>query len=170
MTYIIIVTIIIIAILLSSKEKETTGFGRVSEHVSIFNKGFCLLGGFRAITREQSYRNALITGNTGSGKTSAILIGSLFTLSRSKASIVILDVSGEIFNLSSGYLSRKKNRTIYCFDLSENSDGFNLITLCKNVDDLNKVAHVLVKNGKVASSSDPYWSASSAGLHLQRAY
>lgn len=163
MTYLIIaVFIILLAFVFGNGSTNTfqAQFGSASDHLSIFNKGFSLAGGLRATTREQAFRNALIVGNTGSGKTSAILISSLFTLSRSKSSIIILDVSGENHKLSSGYLSQKKYN-IFCFDLSETSDGFNPIALCKSIDDLDRVAHVLIKNSDVVSKSDPYWSSSS---------
>lgn len=161
--YVAIVIGIIIIGIASSKPKSPIDamFGNSGDFLSIFNKGFCLTGGLRATTREQAFRNALIVGNTGSGKTSAVLLGSLFTLSRSKSSIVVLDVSAENFKLSSGYLHTKRKRKIYCFDFSETSDGFNPIALCKNVSDLEKVAHVLIKNSGIDSKSDPFWATSS---------
>ncbi|MBL7738471.1 MAG: type IV secretory system conjugative DNA transfer family protein [Chitinophagaceae bacterium] len=163
MMYIAIAIGIIVIFIISAKPKSPSDalFGNPGDFLSIFNKGFCLTGGLRATTREQAFRNALIVGNTGSGKTSAVLLGSLFTLSRSESSIVVLDVSAENFKLSSGYLSKRRKRKIYCFDFSETSDGFNPLALCKTVSDLDKVAHVLIKNSGVDSKSDPFWSTSS---------
>ncbi|MEK7166468.1 MAG: type IV secretory system conjugative DNA transfer family protein [Patescibacteria group bacterium] len=166
MIYLIILAGIILLAVLSKSTNQADStvkaqFGNAGDHLSIFNQGFCLAGGLRATTRDQAFRNALIVGNTGSGKTAAVLLGSLFTLSRSKSSIVVLDVSSENFKLSSGYLSKRRKRKIYCFDLTDTSDGFNPIALCKNITDLDKVAHVLIRNSGVDSKSDSFWSTSS---------
>lgn len=156
------IIILLIAGLLNqnSAQPYNAEWGNAFDHLSIFNKGFSLAGGLAATTREQAYRNALVVGATGTGKTSAVLLSTLYTLSRAKSSIIILDVSSENFNLSSGYLSQKKNRNIYSFDLSETSDGFNVLQLCKSVDQIDKVAHVLIRNAQVESKSDPFWSTS----------
>ena len=167
MTYIIIGAIILIFIAGIAVKQQPTGekysasFGDASFSMSIFNKGFSLAGGMKAITRDQSFRNCLIVGATGSNKTAGPLTGSLFTLSRSPSSIVVLDVSSENKLHSSGYLHAKKGRKIYSLDFGPNSDGFNPLAWCKNADDLNRVAHVLLKNAEVTSKNDPYWSSSS---------
>lgn len=164
MIYLIIGIIITLILLFSNagKSKSPTEalFGKASDFLSPFNKGFCLAGGFKATTRQQAFRNSLVTGSTGTGKTSAILLGSLFSLSRSKSSIIVLDVSAENFKLSSGYLNRHKKRKIYCFDLSETSDGFNVFNWCKTITDLDKVAHILCRNSNANSKADPYWITS----------
>ncbi len=168
MTYIIIIGIVVLIFGYNALRKKPSPvdllFGNASEYLGYFNKGFCLAGGFRAVTREQSFRNALIVGNTGSGKTSAILLGSLFTLCRSKSSIIVLDVSGENYKLSSGYLNKYRKRKIYCFDLTEKSDGFNVFSLCKDTADLDKVAHILCKNSNAGSKGDPYWITSAESV------
>lgn len=161
MIYIIVIIAILILFGGSSSNSQTGQFGNAGEHMSIFNKGFSLAGGLRAITVEQSFRNSLVVGNSGSGKTSAILISTLFTLARGRSSVIVLDVSKEIYKLTSGYLSKNKGRKIFCFDLSETSDGFNPLQLAKSTDDLDKIAQVLIKNSGVESKSDPYWSSSS---------
>jgi len=132
-------------------------FGNINEMVSIFNSGFSLTGGLRATTRDVAYKNALIVGPSGSGKTSTVLIATLNSIVRSNSSMVVLDVSSEIYTLMSGYLSTKSK--IYCIDFSENSDGFNPLD-CKSVSDIQKVASILIKNSGTESKSDPYWSAS----------
>lgn len=167
MTYIIIGIIILIIVVGASTKRQATGekysasFGDASE-LSIFNKGFSLSGGMRATTRDQAFRNCLVVGTTGSNKTAGPLTSSLFTLSRSPSSVVVLDVSSENKLHTSGYLHRKKKRKIYSLDFGPNSDGFNPLAWCnKDVDALNRVAHVLLKNAEVTSKNDPYWSSSS---------
>jgi len=157
-TSIIIAAVIFLLVVgkfsLNSKEDV---FGNINSIVSIFNFGFSLTGGLRATAREVAYKNALVVGPSGSGKTSTVLIGTLNSIARSNSSMVVLDVSGEIYTLMSNYLSTKY--TIYCIDFSAHSDGFNPLD-CSNVSDIQKVAGILIKNSGTESKSDPYWSAS----------
>jgi type IV secretory pathway TraG/TraD family ATPase VirD4 len=149
--------LIVIIISMQSTDKHPA-FGNINSIVSIFNKGFNLTGGLKATTRDMAYKNALIVGPSGSGKTSTVLISTLNSIARGNSSMVILDVSGEIYNLMSGYLSKKCK--IYCIDFTENSDGYNPIDTCKTVSDVQKIASILIKNSGTESKSDPYWSAS----------
>ncbi|MBS1511057.1 MAG: type IV secretory system conjugative DNA transfer family protein [Bacteroidetes bacterium] len=154
---------ILLIIFLISRGSNTNGdehFDSINSITSIFNKGFSLTGGFKAITREYSYRNALIIGPSGSGKTSTILYGTLNALVRGHNSFVILDISGEIYQQFSKYLSQKAK--IYKIDFSDTSDGFNLIEAYGNaISSIQKLASILIKNSGITGSGDPYWAASS---------
>lgn len=156
----IVIGIIILLSLFSNKTNPA--FENINSIVSIFNKGYSLTGGLRATTREVANKNALIIGGSGSGKTSTVLLGTLNSISRGNSSMVILDVSGEIFTLFSGYLSKKFK--IYCIDFSVLSDGWNPLDSCTSVTDIQKVAASLIKNSGTTSKSDPYWSASAENL------
>jgi type IV secretion system protein VirD4 len=153
-------TLCVVCLILERKSPVDLLFGNPGEFLGYWNKGFCLTGGLRATSRDQAFRNLLCVGSTGSGKTSATLLGSLFTLTRGPSSIVVLDVSGEIYKLSSGYLSKRRKRKIYCFDPLKPYDGFNPLAWCKTITDLDKVANVLIRNSGVVANSDPYWSSS----------
>lgn len=126
--------------------------------MSLFNRGISLTGGLRATTQDIAYKNSLIVGQSGSGKSSTVLVGSLFTIARGNASIAVIDVSKEVYRVVSGYLS--KYFKIYCIDFSELSDGFNPLDFCTSVSDVQKIAQVLIKNSGTESKADPYWSAS----------
>jgi type IV secretion system protein VirD4 len=162
MIYTIIIGVIILFGLFSSGKKETeekfnAEFGNADDHLSVFNLGFSLTGGRPATTRDVAFKNALIIGQSGSGKTSTVLIGSVFTLSRGNSSMAIMDVSGEIYQLTSGYLASQGYKII-CIDFGENSDGFNPLATCKTPNDIQRVAQILVKNSNVESKSDQFWS------------
>lgn len=163
MIYIFIILTIIIIVAASGKNYSQLfpeNFGNASDHLGYFNKGYSLAGGLRATTLDLAFRNSLVIGNSGSGKTSAILTSTIFTLARGNSSMVILDVSAENFKNTSGFLATKKDYNIFCFDLTENTDGFNCLEWCETIDDLEKVAQVLIKNSNVESKSDPFWSTS----------
>ncbi len=158
----ILVCIGILIVIKNFAKNTDEVFGSVNSITSIFNHGFSLTGGLRATTRDVAYKNALVVGPSGSGKTSTVLIATLNAIARGNSSACILDVSGEIYTLMSGYLSRRYK--IYCIDFSETSDGFNPIASCKNASDIQKVASILIKNSGTESKSDPYWSASAEKL------
>lgn len=134
-------------------------FSSIGTVTSIWNKGISLVGGLSCTTKDVAFKNVLIVGPSGSGKTSTVLIGSCYTLARGNSSMVILDVSGEIRALTSGYLAQK-GYTIYTIDFTENSESFNPLAFCETITDVQKIAFLLIKNSGIESKSDPYWSAS----------
>lgn len=162
----ICIAIVIIAGAASKKKDGPEGqFGNASDHFSRFNKSFCLTGGLRATTLDTAFKNALIVGSSGSGKTSCVLTSSIFSLCRSNTSMCILDVSSEVKKLTSGYMASKRNYKVYSFDLTETSDGFNPLDICLDpVSDSQKLAHILLRNGNIESKSDQYWLTSAENL------
>lgn len=164
MTTAIVISVIILFIIVyaSKAGDQNQYFENIGVITSMFNKGFSLTGGLTATTRDTAFKNALIVGPSGSGKTSTVLIGTLNAIARGRSSLCILDVSGEIFTLMSGYLS--KEYKIYRIDFTENSDGFNPITSCHSFSDVQKIASIIIKNSATESKSDPYWTASAENL------
>src|ERR1044071_10261720 len=91
----------IVTILISLFTRQThtynAEFAKRYKYLSMFNKGFCL-NGVRSLTRKRSYQNVLVAGSTGSGKTSCIIISSIFSLARRRSSMVIHDAAlGEVY-------------------------------------------------------------------------
>jgi type IV secretion system protein VirD4 len=143
-----------------NEHSYTATFAKLSSVTGLFNHGLSLNGSFWwATNKEIAYRNALIVGPSGSGKTSTVLIGSIHSIARGKSSMAILDVSGEVHSLTSGWL-RKKGYKVYVINFAKNSDSFNALLLCQSRTDVQKVAFLLIKNSNIESKSDPYWSAS----------
>ncbi len=160
---VIIAVVVLLAFLYKAfSQQKHEAFESVDSITSIFNHGFSISGGLRAIPRDVAYKNALVIGPSGSGKTSTVLIGTLHAIARGNSSAVVLDVSGEIYKLMSGYLSTKCK--IYCIDFTPLSDGFNPLHCCKNVSDIQKIAGILMRNSGTESKSDPYWSSSAEKL------
>jgi len=115
--------------------------------------GFNLTGN-RQLTLANSFRNALIIGGTGTGKSSVVLLPSLFTMS---GSFVIHDPSGELYQKSAGYLEAK-GYVISILNFSElSSDGYNPIKRAFTSADINKVATLLIRTA-LKSNDDPFWN------------
>jgi type IV secretory pathway TraG/TraD family ATPase VirD4 len=138
-------------------------FGAEPSISSRFNKGF-VISKHRRLSRKASFSNLLLVGPTGSGKTSRILLKNLYLLKN--CSLIVNDPSGELFQLSSGYLSMyfKKLLTINFSDSSASSAGFNVLSRIKKPNDVNKIAHLLVATTLDKGNSDPFWSISTKNL------
>lgn len=169
MTYIIIAGILafllffFFVVVLPSEEPSHTynaGFGRERDFVSIYNKGFAITGR-RAMTKHLSHSNAAIFGPTGSGKSSTVIIGSIISLSRGKSSMVIHDVSGELWKYCSGFLSRRGYDVLSVnFNNPEESESFNPLLHCRTISDIQKLSLLVIRNSIGQSSNDPFWENS----------
>ena len=164
MTYIIIGIVLLVVIIVSSQAKEQDNtykaeFVSPTSVMSSFNYGFSLAGGLRATSRDVAYKNCLVVGGSGSGKSSVVLLASIFTLARGGSSLCVMDPAGMINKLTSGWL-KKKGYTIYCIDFGPTADSFNCIGNIKSVSEAQQIAYILIKNSGIESKSDPYWSAS----------
>ncbi|MBI4931420.1 MAG: type IV secretory system conjugative DNA transfer family protein [Bacteroidetes bacterium] len=138
------------------KEGYKAEFASQGSLLSSRQYGFCLTGD-KNLSVKNSYQNALIVGGTGVGKSSIVLIPSLFTM---KGSFVIHDPSGELYNKSAGYL-KEKGYLIKQLNFSNPiaSSGFNPLQRANTSSEINKVSSMLVQNalGGNGNSKDPFW-------------
>jgi type IV secretion system protein VirD4 len=142
----------------------TAEFGNEFEHISKFNHGFAITGS-KALTRKISHNNCALFGPTGAGKSSVVIISSAFSLARAGSSMVFNDVSGEVFNKTSGYLAKKGYRILRLdFSNSANSESFNPLMECRSISDIQKVALLIVRNSSGESKGDVFWEQSSIML------
>jgi len=112
----------------------------------------------RRLTRKTSYQNVMITGVTGMGKTTKLLLPTLYTMRN--ASLVINDPSKELFQLSSGHLSKHFEVRTLNFSDSSLSSGYNPLSRIKKPQDINKIAHLLTATTLDKGNSDPFWTLS----------
>ena|ERR1035437_9028548 len=124
------------------------------------NAGFCLTGG-RNLTVKHSYQNALIIGGTGTGKSSVVLIPSLYTM---EGSYIVHDPSGELFNKSSGYLRQRGYEVkVLNFANPAVSSGYNPIIRANTSSEIQKVASMLISTA-FGNSKDPFWNIQGTSL------
>ncbi len=123
--------------------------------------GFCLTGR-RNLSVKNSYQNALVIGGTGTGKSSVVLVPSLYTM---HASYIVHDPSGELFAKSSGYLKEQGyNIKLLNFANPTISSGYNPLERAKTSSDIQKVASMLVQNAFGEKSKDPFWNTQAVAL------
>jgi type IV secretion system protein VirD4 len=147
---------------ISKKKKEyNSSFAPQGILLSQYNHGFCLTGR-RNLTKKDCYQNALIIGGTGTGKTSIVLIPSLYTMTES---FVIHDPSGELYSKSAGYLKEKGFEIkVLNFANPENSSGYNPLVRAQTSSDIQKVASVLVETALGGKTKDPFWNTQAVSL------
>ncbi len=139
-------------------------FGSPGEYLSSFNHGFAVTGS-KALTKDISHTNCALFGPTGSGKSTVVIISSAVSLARGKSSIIFNDVSSEIFEHTSTYLSNKGYRILRLdFSNSAQSETFNPIAGCKTISDIQKTAMLILRNSVGESKGDVFWEQSSIML------
>lgn len=152
----------VIGMIFSKKKKEYNAeFASQGILLSRYNYGFCLTGR-RSLTCKDSFQNALIVGGTGTGKSSVVLIPSLFTM---HGSFVVHDPSGELLIKSAGYLKQKGYEIkVLNFASPQCSSGYNPIIRAQSSSDIQKIALLLVENALGGKTKDPFWNTQATSL------
>ncbi|MEO5643904.1 MAG: type IV secretory system conjugative DNA transfer family protein [Bacteroidia bacterium] len=144
------------------KHTYTANFIPERDLLTRYHTGFCLTG-TRSLSAKHSYTNALIVGGTGVGKSSVVLLPSLYKM---HGSFVVHDPSGELFQKSAGYLAEKGYEVkVLNFAKPEISARYNPLARTKSSSDIQKVASMLVQNSLGGSgNSDPFWNTQASAL------
>ena len=71
------------------------------------HKGLVIDGQNKRLSLKDSFNHMGIIARSGAGKTTTYIIPNILKLAESKNSMIITDLSGELFNGTSGYLKRK---------------------------------------------------------------
>ena len=167
MIYALIIGIILVIAGLFSKKPAYTynaDWGNDFEYLSGLNHGFAVTGA-KALTKEMSHTNCALFGPTGSGKSSVVIISSVASLAKGKSSLIINDVSGEVWQHTSSFFAEKGYKVLRLdFSDSANSESFNPLMECKSISDIQKIALLIVHNSMGQPKGDPFWEQSSIML------
>lgn len=126
------------------------------------NKGISVDGSERhRLTEEASFSHALITASSGRGKTSSYVVNNILILGKEKQSIVCSDPSGELYNLTSGYL-KKQGYDIKVLDITniEYSMHYNPIVHLKTNQEVAAFASMLITSmyGNDKTEGGTFWN------------
>lgn len=154
-----------LSMLFTNVPKKTTGyhadFAAASSLLSASHTGFSLTGK-RNLSVKDSYTNALIIGGTGTGKSSVVLIPSIYSM---QSSFIIHDPSGELYRKTSGQLkSRGYEVLLLNFANPPISFGYNPLARANNSSEIQKVASLLIDNAFGQRSKDPFWNTQATAL------
>jgi type IV secretion system protein VirD4 len=143
------------------KTQFNSDFMPASQAMSRYNKGFNLTG-VMALPINVSFSNCSVFAPSGAGKTSVVLIPTIYSLTRGNSSIVVNDPSGEAYEKTSGYLA-SKGYVVKRIDFStpEKSEKYNPLSHAKTVSDIQRMVHLIIRNTISADSKgDPFWDRS----------
>ena len=132
----------------------TASFISENEVLHKKNKGFCMTG-TKNLSTKSSYNNVIISGGTGTGKSTTVLIPSILTM---EGSLVILDPSGELHDGTAPAL-RNKGYEVKVIHLTSamKSIGYNPLHRANTSSEINAVADCLVRATLGTSGGDPFW-------------
>jgi type IV secretion system protein VirD4 len=145
----------------SKSEGLNAAFGSERLIASRWNQGF-VISKNRKLTRLKSYENILLSGPTGSGKTSRYLLKNLYTLKN--CSLLINDPQKELIQLASGYMKDHFNILTINFSDSSVSAGFNPFSRIKKANDVHKLADLLIATTLEKGNGDVFWKLASVNL------
>ncbi|MGY3214793.1 type IV secretory system conjugative DNA transfer family protein [Mucilaginibacter sp. HD30] len=139
----------------------TAEFGSIGDIGSWFNHGF-VVGRYKKLKKRDSYESVLLSGNTGSGKTSRYLLKQILSLKN--CSLLVNDPQFELWKYGSGYLKRHfKNIYSINFSNSAVSAGYSPFSRIRKPNDVHKLASLLISN-TLHQSGDIFWSLASINL------
>jgi type IV secretion system protein VirD4 len=125
--------------------------------------GFCLTGNKYTLSDNDSFRHAVVIGNSGSSKTSSVIIPNIWNLSLGNSSLVINDPSSELRKRLSGVL-KQRGYDIKIIDYSDcRSIGWNPILRLKTKSEIKQLASLLIESA-LGNSSEKFWNLSAADL------
>ena len=143
------------------KEGYNAKFASNGSLLSNRQKGFCLTGR-KNLSVKNSYQNSLIIGGTGTGKSSVVIIPSLYSMC---GSFVIHDPSGELFAKSAGFLKHKGyDIKVLNFANPQNSSGYNPLIRANSSTDIQKISSMLIENVLGGRAKDPFWNTQATSL------
>ena len=148
-----------------SKRNESfnADFLPANKLLSKVEKGFCLTGD-KNISVKASFNNSIIFGNSGSGKSSRLLIPSILTMNT--ASLVIHDPSRELFNITAKAKS-DAGYSVKVIDYTnpEKSQKYNPLERVKTISDIKKIAKILIHTSLGGSGNkDVFWNISAENV------
>ncbi|HTB30984.1 MAG TPA: type IV secretory system conjugative DNA transfer family protein [Bacteroidia bacterium] len=141
------------------KKEHSAHFSPAWELMSFSQKGFCL-NGKSCISVKTSYTGALIVGGTGAGKSSTVIIPTIFKTTGTK---IINDPSSELYIRTSSALRHYKNYDIKRLNFADPSvsSAYNPLTRANTSSEIQKVSSLLVSNSLGNNPKDPFWNTQS---------
>lgn len=157
------------------KDVFTLGSSKSYPMTLNFNKGFCV-GLYKGLNSlKPIYYDAplstLIIAPPGSGKTAAVAVPNLLNV---PSSCVVLDIKGELFNLTAGYRQQVLKNKIFVFDPLGNDNTLKFNPFDKRIVeklDFNRKRRLVDEVGNTifaedGANKDPHWTQQAKNLFV----
>lgn len=137
-----------------SKQDELKLFSR-------FNDGLVVDGKNKRLSEKESFNHLALISRTGGGKTTSYVLPNIYKLASENCSMVLTDLSGEIYELTSGYLE-KQGFKIYVLDPEkiDESIRYNPLIFANNSMDIDLISEILIASAGMRNTKpeDKIWS------------
>ena len=138
--------------------QESARFLNRREEMALFaprNRGLIIDGRAQRLSEEASFKHMAVIARTGAGKTSRYILPNL--LRGEQGSFLVTDLSGELFQKTSGYLKRRgfEVKALNLMDFSQ-SLRYNPLAFANSFTEIQQLAQVLVKSSN-PGDKDPFW-------------
>lgn len=129
--------------------------------LSTYNDGITVNGTLK-LDLDTSFRHMLLIGSTGSGKSTIVYLNMILT---QNLPMIILDLSGSLYDQTSGHLRRQGYRILRLnFSDPTHSEGYNPMMRADTDSKLKRLATTIVGTA-LKGAKDPFWG-NSAGMVL----
>lgn len=155
-------SVIVSAIPEPKQTEYEADFLPASEMLSRFNKGFTING--RSLSLDDSFKNILVTAQTGAGKSTCICIPTCFNLITGRSSFCVNDPSGEIAEKVTGALMKAGYDIKIINYTKPGFGGFNPLRRVKNRSDAQKISEQIVYTALGRGGKDPFWNVAAASF------
>jgi type IV secretory pathway TraG/TraD family ATPase VirD4 len=144
----------------------TKGDGMMSKQdeiktFSMFNDGLLVDGKSKRLSAKESFNHLALFSRTGGGKTTSYVLPNIYTLAKQKCSMVITDLSGEIYEKTSAYLHNQGFK-IYVLDPKnlDESIRYNPLEYAKDSMSIDMLSEILISSSglKGTKAEDKIWS------------
>ena len=156
----------------TERKAEFMGNMELRNYLNSSNKGLVIDGDSKRLSSQDSFKHCAVIGGAGSGKTSSYIIPNVLSLDN--CSVVITDLSGDIYQKTSQHLKNKGFKIVVLQpnDISS-SDSYNPLLRLRYLNQSDKLketkelAETLFNSVNTADNNHPFFSLKAQDfLHL----
>ncbi|PHM16509.1 MAG: hypothetical protein CJD30_11225 [Sulfuricurvum sp. PD_MW2] len=144
----------------SMPQKGMMGYFEANRFLSGLHKGLVLDGQDKRLFEKDSFNHMGIIARTGGGKTSCYIITNILKLARDNSSMILTDLSGELYEKTSGYLQRQGYKVqVLDPEKLQDSIGYNPLYYALSSIEIDEIAEILIKSANPGQikSEDKMW-------------
>ncbi len=121
---------------------------------SSLNKGLYIDGYKHRLSLKDSFNHFALISRTGGGKTTSFVIPNILNLAKQNCSMIITDISGELYEQTSGHLkSRGFNILVLNPENLDETIGYNPLYYATDTAKIDELVNLLIKSSKQDSRS-----------------